>query len=106
MSPNEMYFETNSQSVTHMQSFKEICDMVQMVMRILERQPLNCRVYNYSWTFVIVRRSHNKSSWSGQILKQLRTFMGLANYYRRFVNGFVHIASPRNALTKKGVKFE
>ena len=32
--------------------------------------------------------------------------MGLANYYRRFVNGFVHIASPRNALTKKGVKFE
>ena len=38
--------------------------------------------------------------------KQLRTFMGLANYYRRFVKGFPHIASPLNALTKKGVKFE
>ena len=38
--------------------------------------------------------------------KQLRTFMGLANYYRRFVKGFSHIASPLNALTKKGVKFE
>ena len=38
-------------------------------------------------------------------LKELRTFMGLANYYRRFVKGFAHIASPLNALTKKGVKF-
>ena len=41
-----------------------------------------------------------------QNLKQLRTFMGLANYYRRFVKGFAHIAGPLNALTKKGVKFE
>ena len=38
-------------------------------------------------------------------LKELRNFMGLANYYRRFVKGFAHIASPLNALTKKGVKF-
>ena len=38
-------------------------------------------------------------------LKELRAFMGLANYYRRFVKGFAHIANPLNALTKKGVKF-
>ena len=38
-------------------------------------------------------------------IKELRAFMGLANYYRRFVKGFAHIASPLNALTKKGVKF-
>ena len=41
-----------------------------------------------------------------QNVEELRTFMGLANYYRHFVKGFVHIASPLNALTKKGVKFE
>lgn len=38
-------------------------------------------------------------------LRQLRTFLGLANYYRRFIRGFAHIARPLNALTKKGVKF-
>ena len=38
-------------------------------------------------------------------LKELKSFLGLANYYRRFIKGFAEIASPRNALTKKGVTF-
>ena len=39
-------------------------------------------------------------------LKELRNFLGLANYYRRFVKGFSHIAAPLNALTRKGVSFK
>ena len=38
-------------------------------------------------------------------LKELRSFLGLACYYRRLVKGFSEIASPLNALTRKGVKF-
>ena len=39
-------------------------------------------------------------------LKELRNLLGLANYYRRFVKGFSHIANPLNALSKKGVSFK
>ena len=36
-------------------------------------------------------------------LKELRSFLGLAYYYRRFVRGFSNIANPWNAFTKKNV---
>ena len=38
-------------------------------------------------------------------LKELRSFVGLANDYRRFVRGFTNIPNPLNALTKKNVPF-
>lgn len=40
-----------------------------------------------------------------QNVKGVRSFLGLANYYRRFVPRFSFIAKPLNNLTRKGVKF-
>ncbi|XP_017979859.1 PREDICTED: uncharacterized protein LOC108662790 [Theobroma cacao] len=37
---------------------------------------------------------------------EIRSFLGLACYYRRFVQGFSLIATPLTHLTRKGVKFE
>ena len=37
-------------------------------------------------------------------VKDLRSFMGLASYYRRFVDGFAKIASPLNSLLGGGKK--
>ena len=40
-----------------------------------------------------------------QNVKEVRQFVGLASYYRRFVPGFSKIAEPIYALTKKGAVF-
>jgi len=37
---------------------------------------------------------------------EIRNFLGLADYYQRFVEGFSRIAAPLTRLTQKGVKFE
>jgi len=37
---------------------------------------------------------------------EIRSFLGLARYYRRFIEGFSIMASPMTRLTRKEVKFE
>ena len=37
---------------------------------------------------------------------EVRSFLGLAGYYHRFIEGFSKIAGPLHFLTRKGVKFE
>nr|GFA50278.1 putative reverse transcriptase domain-containing protein [Tanacetum cinerariifolium] len=37
---------------------------------------------------------------------KIRQFLGLAGYYRRFIEGFLKIAKPMTKLTQKKIKFE
>ena len=36
---------------------------------------------------------------------EVRSFLGLAGYYRRFIKGFAQLAAPLTQLTRKGTKF-
>jgi hypothetical protein len=37
---------------------------------------------------------------------EIRSFLGLAGYYRRFVKGFSNLSGPLTALTKKNAHFQ
>ena len=37
---------------------------------------------------------------------KIRRFLGLAGYYRRFVNRFSSLVAPLTKLTRKNIKFE
>ena len=39
-------------------------------------------------------------------VKDIRKFLGLANYYRRFIKNFAQVARPMNVLTRKDVKWQ
>ncbi|GKA15402.1 putative reverse transcriptase domain-containing protein, partial [Tanacetum coccineum] len=43
---------------------------------------------------------------SPKTLTEIRQFLGLAGYYRRFIEGFSKIAKPMMKLTQKNVKFD
>jgi len=46
-------------------------------------------------------------NWSAsKMVRDVRKFLGLANYYRRFVKDFVKIAHPLNNLTRKKEKWK
>jgi len=38
-------------------------------------------------------------------VKDVRKFLGLTNYYRRFIKDFTRVARPINVLTRKDVKW-
>jgi len=44
-------------------------------------------------------------SWSQpKNMKDVRKFLGLANYYKRFIKDFAQVARPINILTRKDEK--
>ena len=43
---------------------------------------------------------------TSRTVRDVRKFLGLANYYRRFIKNFVALAKPLNMLTRKDEKWK
>ena len=56
--------------------------------------------------FVDLRKVDVVSNWIPNTVIEIQSFLGLASYYRRFIEGFSKISLPLTKLTQKGVKFE
>ncbi|KRX33059.1 Retrovirus-related Pol polyprotein from transposon gypsy [Trichinella murrelli] len=58
-----------------------------------------------------IATEQNKTSavqeWSTPIcVTELRQFLGLASYYRKFINGFANIAAPLHRMLEKGTEWD
>ena len=40
-----------------------------------------------------------------QSVKEVQSFLGFANFYRKFIDGYSTLACPLTSLTRKGAKF-
>ncbi|XP_062100417.1 uncharacterized mitochondrial protein AtMg00860-like [Humulus lupulus] len=94
-----------------------------MVLQQLKERQLYAKILNYEFLLeevgfighvvfeerisVDLAKIKEMSQWeSSKNTQEVRSFLGLARYYRRFVEGFSKIAMPMTALTRKNVKLE
>lgn len=62
-------------------------------------------VINKEWVSVDPSKIEAKVKWESPAnVTEIRSFLGLAGYYRRFIQGFSSIAAPLTKLTPKDVK--
>jgi len=98
-------------------------EIVEEVLRRLEENDLYVKPEKYAWKVrkigflgVVIgpggiemekEKVNGVLSWSKpKNMKDVRKFLGLANYYRRFIKDFVQVARPMNMLMRKDVKWQ
>jgi len=94
---------------------------VEEVLKMLEKNDLYVKLEKYVWKAkkieflgVVIgpkgiemekEKVDRVLSWpEPKNVKDVRKFLGLANYYRRFIKDFAQIARPMNMLTRKDEK--
>jgi len=98
-------------------------EIVEEVLRRLEENNLYVKLEKYIWKVrkigfleVVIgpngieiekEKVNGVLSWpKPKNVKDVRKFLGLANYYRRFIKDFAQVARPMNVLIRKDVKWQ
>jgi len=98
-------------------------DIVEKVLRCIEENDLYMKLEKYMWKvreieflgvimglegFIIEKKKvEGITNWSiSQCVKDIQKFLGLANYYRQFVQDFAKIAKPLYQLVQKDEKWK
>ncbi|GJT70414.1 putative reverse transcriptase domain-containing protein [Tanacetum coccineum] len=82
---------------------------IRVARKTFQRQHLGLAMVTTSSKMKNLRQVQNSIKRIGRSPRQpteIRQFLGLAGYYRRFIKGFSKIARPITKLTQKSVKFE
>jgi len=96
--------------------------IVEEVLKRLEENDLYIKLEKYVWKVRMVgflgvvigpnsieiekEKVEGVLSWpTPKNIKDVRKFLGLANYYRRFIKDFTKVARPMNMLTRKDMKW-
>ncbi|GJV71791.1 putative reverse transcriptase domain-containing protein [Tanacetum coccineum] len=70
----------------------------------IDYRELNKLTQRLTW---VPRKIESIKDWaSPKTPTEIRQFLGLAGYYRRFIEGFSKIAKPMTKLIQKGIKFD
>ena len=97
-------------------------EIVEEVLKWLEENNLYVKLEKYIWKIrevgflgVVIgpngieiekKKMDGVLSWpEPKNVKDIRKFLDLANYYRRFIKNFAQVARPMNVLTRKDVKW-
>jgi len=98
-------------------------EIVEEVLRRLEENNLYVKLEKYIWKVrkigfleVVIgpngieiekEKVNGVLSWpKPKNVKDVKKFLGLANYYRRFIKDFAQVARPMNVLIRKDVKWQ
>ena len=105
------------------QSEEEHEDHLRVVLQLLRDYQLYAKFSKYEFWLIEVRFLGHVVSTSGMLVDpekvetvmswerpklvfEIRSFLGLAGYYRRFIDDFSRLVAPMTRLTQKEVKFE
>jgi len=98
-------------------------EIMKEILRRLEKNNLYVKPEKYVWKVKKIRflriiigpngieiekeKVNGVLSWlEPKNMKDVRKFLGLANYYRRFIKDFAQVARPINMFTRKDIKWQ